>query len=158
MRVVVFSDSHGGFDALCRVVEAQPRAEIFLHLGDGENETDDLRALYPQKRILFVRGNCDPCSIAKDEDTITVSGKRIFFTHGHAYSVKSGTAKLISRAASQGADIACFGHTHSPLSARVGQLYLVNPGSADRPHLGQKPSYATIDIGPEGVAVNIIEF
>ena len=157
MRVVAFSDSHGDLDALCRVVEAQPRAEVFLHLGDGEDEVDDVRALYPQKRILFVRGNCDWGSPAKHEDQITASGKRIFFTHGHIYEVKRGPAKLIGQAVSLGADIACFGHTHSPLSAQVDGLYLLNPGSVGNPRSSSAPSYATIDIDPKGVTINIVE-
>ena len=157
MRVVAFSDSHGSFDALCRVVESQPGAELFLHLGDGENDVDGLRDLYPQKRILFVRGNCDWASTAKAEGLITVAGKRIFFTHGHAYSVKHGLDELVAKAHSLGADIVCFGHTHYPLSARTGKLYLVNPGSIGGPRTGTPPSYATIDIAHDGIAVNIIE-
>ena len=155
MRIVVFSDSHGNFDTLCCVVLLEPEAEVFLHLGDGESEVDDLRTLYPQKRILFVRGNCDLGSIAKDEELITVADKRIFFTHGHAYGVKREPTKLISRGNSLGADIVCFGHTHSPLSARVGQLYLLNPGSVESPRTGSQPTYATIDIDPGGIVVNI---
>jgi len=139
------------------VIEAQPQAEVFLHLGDGAGDVDDLRALYPQKRILFVCGNCDCPSTAKTEDSITAASKRIFFTHGHTYVVKQGPAKLIRRANALGADIVCFGHTHSPLSARSGALYLLNPGSIDRPHTGGPPTYATIDILPEGITINIID-
>jgi len=138
-------------------VDAQPEAEMFLHLGDGENEVDDLRALYPQKQIVFVRGNCDLGSIAKGEDLITACGKRIFFTHGHTYDVKSGLAKLTNRAIDLKADIVCFGHTHSPLSARADSIYLLNPGSAGSPRPGAPPTCATIDIDRKGIAINIIE-
>jgi len=156
LQVVVFSDSHGSFDDLCRVIEAQPNAEIFLHLGDGEYEVNDLRTLYPQKRILFVRGNCDFSSIAKDENMINVAGKRIFFTHGHMYEVKRGLAKLIIRANDLGADIVCFGHTHSALYEQADKLYLLNPGSVAESRTNGAPSYATIDIEPEYLAVSIV--
>ena len=157
MRLVVFSDSHGNFAALNRMLAAQPEADMFLHCGDGDKEVDDLQALYPQKRILFVRGNCDWGSSAKDDELITVAGKRIFFTHGHGYDVKRGYDKLTGRAKALGADIACFGHTHLPLSIRREGLHLVNPGSIGNPYSGALLTYATIDISGEGFAVNIIE-
>ena len=157
MRLVVFSDSHGDFAALNQALETQPKADMFLHCGDGAKEVDDLRDLFPQKRILFVRGNCDWGSLAKDEELITVAGKRIFFTHGHGYGVKQGYDRLICRAKTLSADIVCFGHTHLPLSIGREGLYLINPGSIGNPHFGARPTYATIDISDTGVAVNIIE-
>ena len=157
MRVIVFSDSHGDFDALCRVVDAQPGAEVFLHLGDGAREAGDLQDLYPQKRIILVRGNCDWGCAAKDEELITLAGKRIFLAHGHTLDVKRGQTKLLDRASSLGADIACFGHTHSPFSAWSEALCLLNPGSVSSPRTGAHPTYATIDIDPEGAAISIAE-
>ena len=155
MQLVVFSDSHGNFAALNRVLEVQPKADMFLHCGDGAREVDDLRALYPHKQILFVRGNCDWGSLAKDEELITAAGKRIFFTHGHDYDVKEGYDKLTSRAKALGADIACFGHTHLPLFAQEGDLHLINPGSIGNPHFGAPPTYATIDISGQYITVSI---
>ena len=157
MRLVVFSDSHGDFTALNHVLEAQSKADMFLHCGDGAKEADDLQALFPQKRILFVRGNCDWNSSSKDEELITVAGKRIFFTHGHGYGVKQGYDRLVCRAKALGADIVCFGHTHLPLSAQEGSLHLINPGSIGNPHFGTPPTYATIEISGAGIAVSIFE-
>jgi len=157
LQLVVFSDSHGDFDAISRVVYTHTKAGMFLHCGDGAKEASDLQALHPQKKILFVRGNCDWDPLAKDENLIIVSGKRIFFTHGHVYGVKRGLDKLIGRANSLGADIACFGHTHIPMHAKVGRLHLINPGSIGNPHAGAQPTYTTIDISSEGVMVKIVE-
>ena len=59
MRAIILSDSHGRFDRLASVVEKHPEAEVFLFLGDGLREWDDLRCLYPEKVFFQVRGNCD---------------------------------------------------------------------------------------------------
>ena len=59
-RAVVFSDSHGDYDVLERIMERhRDNAELFIHLGDGERELEYLRFVYDEKKILFVRGNCD---------------------------------------------------------------------------------------------------
>ena len=155
MRIVVFSDSHGSFDALYRALESQPHADMFLHLGDGYSELEDLCAVFPDKRILSVRGNCDFSCLAKSEDILTAAGKRIFFTHGHLYDVKRGTQRLIRRAKELSCDIALFGHTHIPVNAHEDGVHLRNPGSIGEPR-GRQPSYAVIDLSPQGVEINIL--
>ena len=48
MRIVVFSDSHNEFFAIKRILDLnQGRADLFLHLGDGNREFEDIRDLYP---------------------------------------------------------------------------------------------------------------
>ena len=38
MRILVVSDSHGNDGNLRRAILAQPKAEVVIHLGDGEEE------------------------------------------------------------------------------------------------------------------------
>ena len=45
MRVLVVSDSHGDSISLRRAILAQPKAEVVIHLGDGEVEAQRLKAL-----------------------------------------------------------------------------------------------------------------
>ena len=59
MRILVASDTHHDFHALKRAVECQPSAEIVIHLGDGADDAEDVKYLFPQKMFLQVRGNCD---------------------------------------------------------------------------------------------------
>ena len=59
MKIIVFSDSHGNFNALYRVMEMHRDARAFFHLGDGQRELDDIEALYPEKEFHSVCGNCD---------------------------------------------------------------------------------------------------
>jgi putative phosphoesterase len=153
VRIVVCSDSHNNFHKLHQMAEQRKDAHLFLHLGDGEREFEDLACLYPQKRFLSVRGNCDWASVAKSEDVVILNDKRIFFTHGHLYGVKRNTDRLLERAVELKADICCFGHTHTPLSLYRDGVYLLNPGSLSQPRVGF-PSYAVIDLTQAGVAIH----
>jgi len=156
VRIVAFSDSHNNFGALHRVVDSQPGAEVFLYLGDGWREFEDLRDVFPDKRMLSVRGNCDWGSAAKDEDILICGGKRIFFTHGHQYDVRRGPQRIILRAKELCCDIAMFGHTHISAGDYVDGVYLLNPGSVTEPRGGSVPSYGVIDITSAGIVVNIV--
>ena len=155
MRIVVFSDSHNSFGPLHRVVSEQPMADLFLHLGDGEPEFDDLRTLYPDKRMIFVKGNCDWASFASEQHLLSVFGRRIFFTHGHLYDVKRGVGLLVQKAKALGADIVCFGHTHLPQNEYAGGVYLLNPGSIGQPRAAL-PGYGVIDLSEAGIAPSLV--
>lgn len=150
-RAVVFSDSHGDYDALERIMERhKDNAQLFIHLGDGEQELEYLRFVYPEKKILFVRGNCDRYSTAPDYDLVDFYGKRIFFTHGAYLGVKQGTDTAIAEAQKHGADILLFGHSHIVVVEKEGELYIMNPGSCSRPRNGA-PSYGVIDFTESGI-------
>ncbi len=156
MRIVVISDTHGRREAVREVIERQGAYDALLFLGDGLRDIDEGTA-----GLVAVRGNCDGFFVGTDapvEQLLTLDGVRIFMTHGHAYSVKSGTERLLSHAHALGADIAIFGHTHIPLERYVpagtvlpdGTLteratYLFNPGSLGAPSDG-KPSFGVIEI------------
>lgn len=48
LRAVVFSDSHGNYDVLERIMERhKDNAGLFIHLGDGERELEYLKFIYP---------------------------------------------------------------------------------------------------------------
>lgn len=155
MRIVVFSDSHGSYTALRQVVLAQPGAEAFLHLGDGEREFDDLRFEFSEKMFRGVAGNCDWGSTAKYFDLVVLEGKRIYFTHGHAFGVKAGLGGLLHAAREVRAHVALYGHTHVPHTEYVDGLYVMNPGSIALPREGA-PSCGVIDITPAGIVTNIV--
>lgn len=150
-RVVVFSDSHGDYDALERIMEHhKDDAQLFIHLGDGEQELEYLRFVYPEKKILSVRGNCDRCSTAPDYDLADFCGKWIFFTHGACLGVKQGLDGAVAEAQKHKADILLFGHSHIALLAKEGELYIMNPGSCSCPRSGA-PSYGVIDFTESGI-------
>ena len=55
MRILVVSDTHRDFSALHHAVQTQPKAEIVLHLGDGEEELMQIKPMFPEKMIVGVR-------------------------------------------------------------------------------------------------------
>ena len=138
MKCLVFSDSHGSTYFIKQVIDMHPDAEAVFFLGDGLAEIDTLRAGYPEKFWIAVRGNCDFYSsfqgtTARKTETVRLSGYTITATHGDLYGVKSGIGGLVSLAKETDADIVLFGHTHIPFEKYISDyekpFYLFNPGS-----------------------------
>ncbi|MCL2539517.1 MAG: metallophosphoesterase [Oscillospiraceae bacterium] len=156
LRIVVLSDTHGRVRNFEKVVKKQPSASFFIHLGDGGAEVEIMRADHPRTAFVTVKGNCDFSSDEPYEKLMVMNEKRIFFTHGHQYSVKSGLSAFLSAAKARDADIALFGHTHQPYSEYADGVYIMNPGSAERPRRG-RPSYGVIDVTDAGVFLFHVE-
>ena len=156
MRLVVFSDSHGNFDALYTVVRRHPEADAFVHLGDGEKEMGEIVRVFPEKIFYCVCGNCDSGSDAKSTEVLVLEGVRVFMTHGDMHSVKYDLLHLKHEARSRKAKLALFGHTHIAHQEYDNQLYLLNPGSVSYPRVGN-PTYGIADILPGGIATSIME-
>jgi putative phosphoesterase len=146
MIIPIISDSHGSgykaeiiFERL-RKCGDYPRTAVFL--GDGARDVDE--GIPSGCELWSVAGNCDAWTLLynddgseiPDERVEFVGGLKIFMTHGHKYSVKSGLGFAIGRARTLGADILLFGHTHEPISYTIPAddryekpLYVFNPGS-----------------------------
>ena len=157
------SDSHGSAAVLEQIISANPNADMFIHLGDGEREVAGIRLKYPNINLVSVRGNCDwgrespdyaiaECGNAADGESV-----KIFCTHGHRYYVKDGTETLRSVARDNGCKAALFGHTHERYIACEDGIDIMNPGSCRSPRDGMKPSYGFIDVTEAGVFMNIID-
>ena len=156
MRIVVVSDTHGNTRRLQEVLAQQHEADMFIHLGDGAWDVDEVSSLRPARPFLRVSGNCDFGSSFPSEGETVAGGKRIFYTHGHLYYVKFGMARITQEAVGRGADILLFGHTHVPVAEYADGLYIMNPGSLGHPD-GGNPTYGVIDITPAGVVPHIVE-
>lgn len=146
MRILVVSDTHGDFHTFNRVVMSQPKAEVIFHLGDGEEQAQDIKLAYPEKMVIAVRGNCDWGSSLPPVQMITLMGKKIMAAHGHLYNVKMEDAEICRAAKEIHADILLFGHTHLAKTNYDKGLYLMNPGSLH----GSYGTYGIIDISPSG--------
>lgn len=142
MNILVFSDSHGHGDRIEEIIRRQitPPDAIFF-LGDGLRDLAwcDLGG----SPLYSVCGNCDFYSsdTVQDEIFTELGGIKIFAAHGHRYSVKSGHITMAAKAASLGADVMLFGHTHTPVCETFNEgeslcgvkltrkLHILNPGS-----------------------------
>ena len=160
MKIIVLSDSHGSSLDINRALKKHPDADLAIFLGDGVDDFFSNQPRFPEIAFMAVRGNCDIGTADKYSlraaEEITLEGKRIFFCHGHTYGVKGGQGNLISAAHAREADIALFGHTHTPTEQYLpededgGALYLVNPGSIGR----DSHTYALITIRDGGILVS----
>ena len=145
MRIIVMSDTHRDFFAIQELVQKHQDAEIFIHLGDGASEFSQIVTLYPNHKFLNVRGNCDFEVEATLAGCFSCGIAKIFYTHGHMYSVKYDLDGLLDAAKEVGANVVLFGHTHVPLCTYRDGIHLMNPGSLGM-HRGNTPSYGVIDI------------
>ena len=143
MDLLIISDSHGRGYLLKEVLSHQVRRpEALLFLGDGIR---DLEGELDRSLLSYgVRGNCDLFTAgcdAPDERTLFYEGHKLLLCHGHTYGVKGGIGPLLAHGVREGADLVCFGHTHTPYLERIPSgtsvagislardVYLFNPGS-----------------------------
>lgn len=154
MRILVFSDTHGNINSCIKVIDTIKKVDALLHAGDYTSDAEDLASIYPEIPLYSVKGNNDYYSNAPLEQTFCLEEKRIFMTHGHQYRVKYDPSydSLLERAKSQKADLAVFGHTHSPCLEYHGSLCLLNPGS-----IRYSRTYAVIEIEDGRLGAAILE-
>lgn len=155
LRLIIFSDSHRDFHAIYRIVKRHPDADLYLHLGDGEREFDDLACCFPELAMKMVRGNNDLDSTAPTILLEEAAGKRILITHGHLHSVKSGLSRLLLDARRMEADIVLYGHTHTAFTDVKNSIHIMNPGSVSLPCSGPA-TYGMIDIDGDAITMHIL--
>ena len=161
MNILVLSDSHSKREMIEEAINRQiKKPDAIIFLGDGLR--DIVSADIGDIPIYSVSGNCDAGSIFCDgntpiEQNLIIGNKRIFFTHGHKYGVKSTLSPLLSEGVKRGADIILFGHTHMPFEklltsendygiATDKDVYIMNPGS-----IGDYPySFGNITVDKAG--------
>lgn len=124
----MISDTHGNVN---RAFAAHTRSEpvdAIIHLGDGSSDADALRDAL-EIPVIAVSGNCDPGSNAPRECVWECEGKKFLLTHGDAYQVKSGFARLHQRVLELKVDGALFGHTHQHVCENISGVLFINPGT-----------------------------
>lgn len=156
VRIVFMSDSHGKIAPVRRIVEKNTGADMFIHLGDGENEFIAIKESRPDLDMRFVAGNCDFMSKSPAFHIIEAEGIKALCVHGHRHSVKYGLDRLRETAALNGCSIAAFGHTHSRCEEYENGIWLFNPGSCSYPRDSKGASYGYIDITKAGIVTNTV--
>ncbi len=145
MKILVISDSHGSYDKIISTIRKNSKAEIIAFCGDGHSDIEEAKKYFPDKMFLAVRGNCDWCCDFPYLTDINLCGRKMIVTHGHLQRVKEGYSILRDFAKGINADIALFGHTHSPYLDYDGRVLIMNPGS-----LGYNNEYGILDIAEDG--------
>lgn len=129
MKLLVLSDIHGNTRAMMRAVDAHNDADAVFFLGDGLRDAEEINEVYPRMRVYRVRGNGDYACFDPLDGLTAFGGLAVYYTHGHLFGVKSGLEALAGAAASRGADLALFGHTHRPCKEILCGVTLFNPGA-----------------------------
>lgn len=154
MKITVVSDTHRNFDVLYEIVSRNQMSDLFIHLGDGEHEFEDVRSIFYDKAFVYVRGNNDWGDYPA-YSRLSLGGHNFYICHGHNFDRYELKNFLSATAASNKCDIALFGHTHVPCSEELNGVHLFNPGSASLPRGNHPPSYGIIEINE---TINTINF
>lgn len=131
MKLLIFSDSHGYFPLMKEAVRREQPDRI-VHLGDYFRDGEELHRRFPGIPMTQVAGNCDRFAslIGLPETGIECwEGVKLFLTHGHLQRVKQSLLPLELTAREQGANVALFGHSHSPFCRMEQGVLLFNPGT-----------------------------
>lgn len=108
-----------------KIFEEFDGVDLILHAGDitTPEVLNDLNKIAP---VIAVLGNNDNLDLKKHE-IIEVSHKRILLVHGD--KIKN----LYGFGLKYGADIVVCGHSHRPNYEKINGMFLINPGSSNRP-------------------------
>lgn len=156
MKIGVISDTHRAIALAQKAIEQMGSPDMVLHLGDNFTDAIKLAKLFPNIEFEYVMGNCDFGYGDSSEKLLEISGKKLFMTHGHRYNVKNGYMELYERAKELGADVVLFGHTHCPMMERLGNVYIINPGSVSMPRCGSPKTCAILFIDEKKIDYGII--
>ena len=132
MLIAVVSDTHRVIKYINSAKESIKDADILIHLGDNIDDVEVLQDGFKGK-VYAVAGNCDYSTKYPKENIIEVNGKKIFFTHGDLYGVKSSMNSIYYRGKELEVDIVLFGHTHEQIIEEEKGIILMNPGSVSLP-------------------------
>lgn len=144
MKVLIVSDTHGRDSKLEEAVEKESPFDMLVHCGDVEGREFFIEALADGPSCI-ISGNNDFFTDLPREDVISISGKKVFVTHGHTYGVSFNQDGVIDAARARGCEVVLFGHTHRPVIFEKNGVLAINPGSLAYPRQeGRKPSYAVL--------------
>ena len=146
-KAAVFSDTHGNTAPMLEAAHTSG-AGVLIHLGDYDRDAQALREAFPDTPVYSVCGNCDIMPLAPEKLVIELGPVRALLTHGHRYGVSAAQADwLVFAAREEGAQLAMFGHTHSPFYEQLGGVTLLNPGTAGS---GRSLSWALVTVFDNG--------
>ena len=161
MKLFFISDIHGSVYYLNKALDKfkEEKADYIIILGDHlyHGARNPLSKEYNPKKvieilnnyadiIIAVRGNCDSevdqmvleFPIMATYSTIFYNNKRLFLTHGHIYN-ENNLPKLMD------GDVFIYGHTHIPKAEKIGNIYVINPGSITFPKENSPHSYGVLE-------------
>jgi putative phosphoesterase len=103
-------------------------AELILHGGDlvGSAVLDALRELAPVEAVAGNMDDAELLAMLPERRVVEVAGARIGMVH--VPGPAAGRAERLVESF-RGCDAVVYGHTHVPEVTRVGETWVLNPGS-----------------------------
>lgn len=134
MKIAFVADTHRSEKAVREALKHidNYNAEILIHLGDYVGDVKTFEKHFNGK-IYAVAGNCDFTFDYPKENSITINGVKIYYTHGDLYNVKSSLNSIALKGESEKANIVLFGHTHLAIREDYKNIIFMNPGSIPKP-------------------------
>jgi hypothetical protein len=142
-RIGIVSDTHG----LLRPEVERRLAGVdhIVHGGDIGN-SGIIAALRRIAPVTAIRGNVDDGDWARqygETELVRLAGRSIFVVHD-LKALKIDPIGL-------GIDVVISGHSHAPRIDMVDGVLYLNPGSAGRRRFKLPITFATLDVGPDGL-------
>lgn len=156
MKIAFIGDTHKNKHAINLALKKinELSAHMIIHLGDCIDDINLIKDNF-QGQVIGVAGNCDYGPNIKKDGFININNKKIFFTHGDLYNVKSSLTSLLYKGEELGADIILFGHTHMQMIEEVNKILIMNPGSIPKPSpWSMVGSVGLIDIADDGKIIS----
>ena len=130
-------------------------AELILHAGDvvAAPVLAELRRLAP---VEAVAGNMDDAELLAtlpERRVVDVEGVRIGMVHVPGPAVGRGQ-RLVDAFA--GCDAVVYGHTHVPEVARVGEVWVLNPGSPTERRRAPAQSMLMLEIDSAQIRTELV--
>ncbi len=158
MKILIIGDTHAQDDLFLKILAiergkmgseegSEDRSfDVLLHTGDFEGSELVYRELSGVP-FYYVAGNNDFFTDAPYERVIELDSCRIFMAHGHRHNAFEGTDGILKAAAAKKAQIAVYGHSHSPVAEYRSGILILNPGSPAWPRQdGNMPSYILLEL------------
>ena len=160
MKLGIVSDIHGNLPGLQAALAAMGRVDDLLCLGDSISQnrfSNEVVGLLRNRGARMILGNHEELFLSEsgtqarehdqvDQDLVaflaaqplrrmlTYDGKTVLMIHSTPWEPRGEYIyphnERLERFAEAGADFVLYGHTHAEVVRRVGEVVIVNPGSA----------------------------
>ena len=151
MKIGVIADTHipdRAKDIPPQILEAFKGMDMVIHAGDFVDLSvlDKLKTVC--KDVKAVWGNMDPYGVRKqlpEKEIVSIGNHKIGIMHG--YGPPSELIDLLGEIFKEdNVDIIIFGHSHSAVNEKRGNILYFNPGSATDKIFALYNSYGIIEI------------
>lgn len=154
-KIIVFSDSHGNYKTIEKILPQINSADYCFFLGDGAGDIERVRSKI-NTRFYMVKGNNDFFFRGEKVITEKIGDVNFLFTHGDLFGVKNSLVNLRSEVIKRNCSFAFYGHTHCSSIENIDNINLICPGAICG-NYNSKPSYCEIVGDGKFFSAQIIE-